>query len=242
MGKVFIMKIFFLLIILTLPLSKINAQKIKESNDIKNSKDFLNISFIKVGGNYINMNFEELNDRLKQYELPSSFKNGVILPSVGFSLTSDEITNRAFASAHIGYASKERKTENFQNESKLLNIGFDINYTFVKYDPHQFYAKLGFGWSNLDMEFTDLSQNNSEFDANLNEFYNQNLSSSNLFFISLGSGYMFLFNEFYIDAQAGYRISLNQASWENRLSNLDNGPSLNASGFYIGIYIGLQDL
>ena len=243
MERIFKIKVSFILVcLLFLSLSEVNAQEIKEKNNKESSKDFLNISFIQVGGNFINMNFENLNDRLSQNGLASSFKDGIILPTIGFSLTSDEITNRAFASAHIGYINKEMKRENSQNESKFLNIGFDINYSFVESNQHRVYANLGFGWSKLDMALTDLSQTNSEFNTNLNQFFNQNLSSKNLYYFSLGSGYMFLFDEFYINAQAGYRISLNHDAWENGVSSLNNGPSLKASGIYVGLYIGLQNL
>lgn len=201
---------------------------------------YIDISFIQAGGTLLNMDFNSVNSALTELDLPASFDSNIVMPTGGINITGSKFDERVYARFVFSFLKSEEEYSNIKSISSLLDARIDLNIDFLKAPEHKLIGTIGYGWTALDIEFDDLSNSPTNFDDIAQNFDNQNLSSQNMQYLMVGTGYSYRFSEFSIGLEGGYRIPLTSAKWESSSTELRDGPSLSPKGFYLSAFFGFQ--
>lgn len=197
------------------------------------------------GGIWSMHDLDELNNSLSYYN-QESLENSTIGFSGGVLI--GNIQQPLFFSVEIAAAMQTPRSGGSEEIIfSTMSMCVNANMNLFKNPKNFLYPTVGFGFSTLNLQITDINKVSSDFEEALQNLEGErSLYTSPIYYINFGLGYdrkMRFFSKgkpFYLGVRAGYKLKVSkETDWGAGGYQVENAPDINIGGFYASLILSL---
>ncbi|MGM0635337.1 MAG: hypothetical protein ACQESK_04685 [Bacteroidota bacterium] len=203
-----------------------------DTGEDETNKGIMKSLSFEFSRDYRGLDFNHLNSRLAELDLPSSFSNDVAVNYIGLEWNFAFWDNRPTFGLSVSNAQKESMYQSVENESELSSLRAHFGYKVINDDAIQLSFRAGLVIDRLSLNLHDTADSSSDFNDGLMIPANRNLSTEVVSVDFSPKFTYYIFKNLGIFGSAGYQIQLNSTDWKSNSSNLSNAPKMSFNNFF----------